>query len=167
MKKKHFIDSHKGATPIAVLSLMAIYGSWDNLTAWIYLATHGTYGLLWVLKSLSFPDKQWEEECGPGFGLYAWLGLTLYWITPWLIVHWNIQTPPWLMALAVSMFGVGVFLHFAADMQKHTALALRPGLITTGLWARCRNPNYFGELLIYVSFALLAEWWAWGSLAIL
>jgi steroid 5-alpha reductase family enzyme len=45
-------------------------------------------------------------------------------------------------------------------MQKHIALQLRPGrLITTGMVARCRNMNYFGELLIYLSFALLAMHW--------
>jgi protein-S-isoprenylcysteine O-methyltransferase Ste14 len=45
-------------------------------------------------------------------------------------------------------------------MQKHMWLKLRPGeLLTEGLWARVRNPNYFGELLIYLSFALLAMHW--------
>ena len=46
-------------------------------------------------------------------------------------------------------------------MQKHVSLALRPGtLFTGGLWARVRNPNYLGELLIYLSFAALAQHWA-------
>jgi steroid 5-alpha reductase family enzyme len=59
------------------------------------------------------------------------------------------------------MYAFGVFFHFASDMQKHISLQLRPGrLITTGLWSRCRNPNYFGELLIYLGFGLLAMHWA-------
>ena len=71
------------------------------------------------------------------------------------------HAPPWLLGLSVFVYGVGVFLHFAADMQKHTSLALRPGqLITTGLFARTRNPNYLGELLIYLSLAVLALHWA-------
>ena len=44
-------------------------------------------------------------------------------------------------------------------MQKHTALKLHPGLITNGLFALSRNPNYFGELLIYLGMALLALHW--------
>jgi protein-S-isoprenylcysteine O-methyltransferase Ste14 len=46
-------------------------------------------------------------------------------------------------------------------MQKHVSLRLRPGvLITEGLWGISRNPNYLGELCIYLSFALLALHWA-------
>jgi steroid 5-alpha reductase family enzyme len=37
------------------------------------------------------------------------------------------------------------------------SLKLNPGkLITTGLWKHLRNPNYFGELLIYSSFLILS-----------
>ena len=37
------------------------------------------------------------------------------------------------------------------------SLKFQPGkLITVGLWSRMRNPNYFGELLIYMSFVILS-----------
>ena len=42
-------------------------------------------------------------------------------------------------------------------MQR--ALRLRSGLIEDGLFARTRNPNYLGETLIYISFAILS--WHW------
>ena len=152
VKQKYFIDSHKAVTPLAILAMMAIYGQWDNPTAWVYLGLHGSYGILWVLKSRIFGDRQWEQPTGWGYGLVIWAGLTLYWIAPWLITSRDVHAPPWLLGLSVFVYAVGVFLHFAADMQKHTALALRPGqLITTGLFARTRNPNYLGELLIYLS----------------
>lgn len=160
MKQKYFIDSHKGVTGLAVLALMAIYGQWHNPTAWVYLGLHGAYGILWVLKSATFPDRQWEQRTGWGYGLVIWGGLTLYWVAPWLLTSRGVEAPPWLLGLCVFVYAAGVFLHFASDMQKHTALALRPGqLVTDGLWARTRNPNYLGELLIYLSFALLAMHW--------
>lgn len=160
MKQKHFIDSHKCATAPAVLLLMACFGRWENPTAWIYLALHGTYGVLWTLKSRIFPDKSWEKETGIGYGLVIWGALTLYWIAPYLITSRNIQAPPWYQALCISIYAFGVFLHFSADMQKHTALKLAPGrLITDSLMARSRNINYFGELLIYLGFGLLARHW--------
>jgi protein-S-isoprenylcysteine O-methyltransferase Ste14 len=161
VKQKYFIDSHKGVTPLAILAMIVIYGQWDNPTAWVYLGLHGSYGILWVLKSRIFGDRQWEQPTGWGYGLVIWAGLTLYWIAPWLITSRDVHAPPWLLGLSVFVYSVGVFLHFAADMQKHTALAFSPGqLITTGLFARTRNPNYLGELLIYLSFAVLALHWA-------
>jgi len=167
VKQKHFIDSHKGATSVAVLVMIAIYQRWDSPTAWTYLAIHGGYGIMWVLKSLSFPDKQWEQPCGIGYGLYIWGGLSLYWVTPWLIVSQGIEAPAWALGAIVAMYALGVFFHFASDMQKHISLQLRPGLITEGLWSRSRNPNYFGELLIYLSFALLAMQWMWVPMIVL
>jgi steroid 5-alpha reductase family enzyme len=86
--------------------------------------------------------------------------LSLYWVAPWMITSRDLEAPPWFLGLAISIYAFGVFLHFASDMQKHVHLASRPGvLLTDGLWARVRNPNYFGELLIYGGFTMLAMHW--------
>jgi protein-S-isoprenylcysteine O-methyltransferase Ste14 len=160
MKQKHFIDSHKAVTALFVLALIAVYGQWQNPTAWVYLALHGTYGILWAWKSRVFPDKNWERPATWRFALIAWGGLSVYWVAPWLLTWRAVQAPPWYLAVCISLWGFGVFLHFASDMQKHMWLRLRPGeLLTEGLWARVRNPNYLGELLIYLAFALLAMHW--------
>jgi steroid 5-alpha reductase family enzyme len=159
MRQKHFIDIHKGVTFVPVLLLMAIYDQWQNPTAWLYLALHGTYGILWVVKSRTFGDRQWQRKISIWFGLANWGALTLYWIAPWLLMSRQIEAPPWYLGLCATLYGFGVFFHFASDMQKHVALQYRPGLVQDGLWSRCRNPNYFGELLIYLSFGLLAMHW--------
>jgi len=169
VKLSQYIDLHKGVTFLAILALMAFYRQWDNPTAWVYLALHGTYGQLWVLKSRLFPDKNWEHRVSVWYGvLIAWGGLTLYWFPAWLVNAYGVQAPPWLPALAISLFSFGIFFHFAADMQKYTQLKLQPDrLITDGLFARVRNINYFGEFLVYFSFALLAvNWLAFIPLAI-
>lgn len=162
MKHKFYIDTWKGASALVVLALIAVYGEWDNAVAWVYLALHGTYGYLWVVKSRVFPDKSWERVVPLREGLVTWAGLSLYFVTPWLIVSGNANSvEPWFVALCISIFSVGVFFHFVADMQKHVSMQLRPGaLITEGLWGVVRNPNYFGELLIYLGFSLLAAHWA-------
>ena len=160
MKQKHFIDSHKGATAPAVFFLIWYFGQWDNATAWIYLAIHGTYGIMWVLKSAIFPDKTWEAKCSIWYGLYIWGGLSMYWISPWIIMSNAVENSSMYLGIIVAMFAMGVFFHYAADMQKHAYLTLNPGnLITDGLMAKCRNTNYFGELLIYLSFALMTQHW--------
>lgn len=161
MPRKFFIDSHKGVTFLAVLVMMAIFNQWQNPTAWIYLALHGTYGILWVLKSRIFPDKRWEQRVSVWRGLvYYWGGLTLYWVAPFLLTSRNVHAPAWMLGAVVGVFTFGVFLHYTSDMQKYTELRYNPDhLITDGLMARTRNINYFGELLIYAAFALLALHW--------
>ena len=143
-----------------VLFLIYLFGRWDNSTAWIYLALHGSYGMMWVLKSMIFPDKTWDAKCSIWYGLYIWAGLTLYWISPWIIMSFNVDNHSAYNGLCITLFAMGVFFHYASDMQKHTHMKLQPStLITDGMMARCRNTNYFGELLIYVSFALLSHHW--------
>ena len=160
MKQKHFIDIHKGATAPMVLILIWYFHQWENHTAWIYLALHGSYGIMWVLKSAIFPDKTWEAKCSIWYGLYIWGGLTLYWISPFIIMSTPVYNSPMYLGLIVAIFAMGVFFHYAADMQKHAHLKLKPGeLITDGLMSKCRNTNYFGEFLIYLSFALISKHW--------
>ena len=47
----------------------------------------------------------------------------------------------------------------AADAQKYFTLRVQRGLITDGVHAWIRHPNYLGEMMIYGSFALLV--WHW------
>lgn len=49
-----------------------------------------------------------------------------------------------------------------ADAQKFYTLKYKSGLISEGVFAYNRNPNYFGEICIYSAFALLTGVWsAW------
>ena len=160
MKQKHFIDSHKGATGPFILFLIYYFNQFENMNAWVYLALHGSYGVMWVLKSMIFPDKTWESKCSIFYGLYIWVGLTLYWASPWLITSGSVQSNPIFIACSIFIFSIGVFFHFSSDMQKHAHLKLNPeNLIQDGLMSKSRNMNYFGELLIYVSFAMLSHHW--------
>lgn len=162
MKLKNIIDFHKGSTSIFVLFLIYYYEQWNNATLWIYWSMHGSYGLLWCLKSLYFPDRQWEQSVSLGFGLLSSISLSLYWIAPIIIAtrSYELPLPPWYIASTIMLFSIGVFLHFSSDMQKHCYMTLRPSqLMTDGLWTRTRNPNYLGELLIYASFAMVACHW--------
>jgi steroid 5-alpha reductase family enzyme len=59
----------------------------------------------------------------------------------------------------------GVFLHFVSDAQKFFVLRLRKGLIEDGLFARTRNHNYLGEVVIYGGFALAS--WHWLPFVVL
>lgn len=158
MQLRHVINLHKGSTPLVVAGLMAAYGN-GTVGAWVYLALHGSYGLLWLLKDRIFPDRQWQQEVSWGQAIVGFGVLGLYWLAPLLLIATGAVPPPPLIGFAVAVNILGVFLHYVSDAQKHFTLQLRPGLIEDGFFARCRNTNYLGELLIYLSFALLAMHW--------
>jgi len=158
MKAKHFINLHKGLSFPFILTLMLIYQNF-NLGAWVYLALHGTYGLLWVLKSEIYPDKQWEQEISVGTGILGFVLVSLYWVAPFILISSGSQPPLPLVAAAISLNIIGVFLHYSSDAQKYYTLKYHSGLITEGFFARSRNTNYLGEVLIYGSFVMLVQHW--------
>ncbi|MGD2162298.1 MAG: DUF1295 domain-containing protein [Anaerolineales bacterium] len=160
MKMKIYINIFKGLTGIFILLMMIYFDAWRNQTAWVYLGLHGSYGVVWVLKSYYFPDRSWERKVSWLIGLGIWLALACYLIAPWLLISSGTQHAGWYLALCVALFVIGVLFHVASDMQKFTALKMKPEhLIQDGFFERIRNPNYFGELLIYGSYALLAYHW--------
>lgn len=158
MKPKHFINLHKGLTFPFILTLMFIYQNF-NFGAWVYLALHGTYGLLWLLKDQIYPDKQWEQEISVGTGILGLVSVSLYWVAPFILISSGSQPPLPLVAAAISLNIIGVFLAYTGDAQKYYTLKYRPGLITEGFFARSRNTNYLGEILIYGSLAMLVQHW--------
>ena len=58
---------------------------------------------------------------------------------------------------AVLVYALGLFLMIGADSQKFFTLQIKKGLLSTGFFSETRNPNYLGEIMIYLSFAILAE----------
>jgi len=159
MLLRYPVNAHKGLTGPLVVLLMLCYDNWST-AAWVYLALHGSYGFLWLFKERVFPDKQWARQVSAGYGLLAFAGLALYWIAPFLLISQHREPPGWMIGLAVALDMWGAVLHFGSDAQKYFTLKYRPGLITEGFFARCRNTNYLGELMIYSGFALLAMHWA-------
>jgi protein-S-isoprenylcysteine O-methyltransferase Ste14 len=158
MKLKHPINLHKGLTAPVILGMMAAYGNF-GLAPWVYLALHGTYGLMWLVKDAVYPDQQWENEASLGTVIGTFFSLGAYWLPPFLLISSGSEPPAAVMALAIATNIFGVLLHFGSDAQKYFTLKYRSGLITEGFFARCRNPNYLGEILIYLGFAILAQQW--------
>ena len=158
MKFKHPINFHKATTLIFVFALMVAYQNF-TLGPWVYLALHGTYGILWLLKDYIYPDKQWEQEIPIWQGIIGFCIVSLYWVAPYILISSGTEPPIPLVAAAISLNIFGVFLHYSSDAQKYYTLKYKSGLITEGFFARCRNTNYLGETFIYVSFAMLTQHW--------
>ncbi|HUP99074.1 MAG TPA: DUF1295 domain-containing protein [Aeromicrobium sp.] len=142
-----------------------------SAAAWIYLALHGTYGLVWFLKDIAFPDPSWQRRITILSGLNAFiLVLGLYWAFGWLLIsgHASQDYPlphgPW-FALCITMTMLGSVIMIAADAQKFFTLRVRRGLITDGMHRMIRHPNYTGEMMIYGGLALLV--WHWFPFLVL
>jgi len=156
---RHFINAHKMLTPFVVLSLMTYYNYWGVL-AWVYLGLHGTYCFLWMVKEYTFRDRRFEEGINPIAGfIFVFCILGAYWIAPYIIISNYLTAPNWLITLAIFITTLGIFYHYVSDAHKHAVLGIKKGLITNGLFSRSRNPNYFGEMLIYSGLAMLAQHW--------
>ena len=64
-----------------------------------------------------------------------------------------------LLFTAIAIHTWGITWMIAADCQKHFSLKYNRGLITEGVFAYTRNPNFLGEIMIYFAYALLAQHW--------
>tara|TARA_Y100000589_G_scaffold281075_1_gene277814 strand:+ start:371 stop:988 length:618 start_codon:yes stop_codon:yes gene_type:complete len=155
MKLNQIINLHKGLTPLVVITLMIIYDNYST-PAWIYLSLHGTYGILWLLKEKIFPDPYFKEEIGTFTSITGFILLGSYWIAPFILISSQKFVPNFIIALCISINIIGVFLHFASDSQKYFTLKIQKELITEGFFKNIRNTNYFGEILIYLSFSILS-----------
>jgi len=164
------INFQKAGTFFFVAWLMWFYQN-TSTAAYIYLAMHGSYGLVWLIKDLSFPDANWQKKITIGAGLVAFFGVLFwYWVIAWLLIS-EPQTPDYPMAddlwfaLCISICILGCVIMIAADAQKYYTLKYHKGLIVDGIHRYIRHPNYLGEMMIYGSFGLMA--WHWGAAVIL
>lgn len=159
MNESFYINLHKGLVIPVVVTLMWWYGN-GTLEMWIYLALHGTYSILWLLKQAWYPDKRFAVPRPAWIGVFfVFVPLASYYVAPFLLASRPVALPVPVIAGAISLYTFGIFFHYVGDAQKFFTLRARPGLIADGLYARTRNPNYFGEILIYSAFATLAAHW--------
>jgi protein-S-isoprenylcysteine O-methyltransferase Ste14 len=159
------INAYKILVSPIVLALMWYYHDW-SAAAFLYLGLHGTYTLLWLMKQAIFADKRFAQPIPLRIGVVTlFLPLTAYMIGPYLLISEHTVPPNWVFAAGPFLVLLGVFLHYVSDAQKFFVLQLRKGLIQDGLFARTRNPNYLGEVLIYAGFVLTA--WHWQPALVL
>ncbi|HEX3680963.1 MAG TPA: DUF1295 domain-containing protein [Bryobacteraceae bacterium] len=154
-----FINAHKILVIPVVLGLMLIFNNWST-EAFVYLALHGTYSLLWLMKQTYYPDRRFAEKVPVWIGiLFIFVPLAGYYIAPYLLISRHVTLPPYVFAIVIFLYVMGIFFHYVSDAQKFYTLRERKGLIEDGLFSRTRNPNYLGEISIYLSYAIMSMHW--------
>jgi protein-S-isoprenylcysteine O-methyltransferase Ste14 len=177
LKLAWVIDFQKLATIPLFGALIAWYHN-TSVAAWIYLGMQCTYGLVWLIKDLTFPDPNFHKRITIGAGIATFFSvLGWYWVFGWLLIS-GVSRPSYPLpdyiwfCLCVSLCIMGCVLMIAADAQKYFTLRIKRGLITDGMYRFIRHPNYLGEMMTYGSFALMVwHWlpflvlaWVWGGL---
>ncbi|GMI48273.1 hypothetical protein TrCOL_g8993 [Triparma columacea] len=162
----YIVNLQKCGTAFMCLYLMSVFDTFDHLPSWIYLSLHGTYGMLWCLKELIFPDPSWQRPATLLDHVVAFVGiLGPYWYMSYSINSNRTTCSMPVIALCVSVHTLGCVLMMASDSQKYFVLKAKKGLIEDGWFGYCRNTNYLGEMMIYGSYAAMAQdKIAWGIL---
>jgi steroid 5-alpha reductase family enzyme len=159
VKTATFINIHKALVTPVVLGLMYYFNNWST-EAFIYLAIHGTYSILWLIKDSLYADKRFEEKQPFLIGLiFIFLPLAGYYAAPYLLISRHVTLTPPLTALVLVLYIFGIFLHYVSDAQKFYTLQNKKGLIEDGLFKYTRNPNYLGEIMIYSAYAIMSLHW--------
>lgn len=152
------INVAKGLT-IALLIAFAVGFGIHDFRQLLYLCLHISYCLWWLLEQWLFPQRRqlFHEPIGwVGFaavllivgGFYALPGLLAF-MNP---VPLSFTTA----AIALVLYMFGSLLNTSADVQKLTAKQYGVGLVQDNVWRFSRNINYFGDLLRYLSFSVVA-----------
>ena len=172
LKVAHVINIQKVGMPFFLAYMAYSHGN-DSEAMWTYGIMHGSYGLLWFLKHCAFPDSTFEQYQTIGSAIFLWVLLGAYCVPAYLLstgrcYHLDIETQQWEEPSKTRRYGsilmyiLGICLTLASDCQKTMTLKFvnkRPFLISSGLFAYTRNPNYLGEILLYSSFATLTNHW--------
>jgi len=166
---------------LATIPLLAIFiFKYHNFSAaaWIYMAMQSSYGLVWIIKDLAFPDPSFQKPATIGAAIATLITvLGWYWVFGWLLIS-GIAKPKYPLpdyawfSLCISLCILGCAIMIASDAQKYFTLRFKRDLITNGMYRFIRHPNYLGEMMIYGSFALMVwHWlpfvvlaWIWGGL---
>jgi len=162
----YIINFQKAGSLPLCLALMTFYDNW-SMTAVVYTISHGSYGILWIMKHFIFRDRNWDVPTTiMGTVLSFAMVLGPYWMMPYAVISRTVpESSPLRLIIAATIYVVGAAIMMCADCQKHFVLKAKRGLITDGFFGLVRHPNYLGEIMIYSGFALIVNHpYAWAHL---
>jgi protein-S-isoprenylcysteine O-methyltransferase Ste14 len=140
-----------------------IYFDNYSIGCWMYLALHGSYGISWIIKDMTFPDRAFQAKIKIGSAIILVFLLAAYLLAGYQIASRIADNEPSLQRIIVAfyIYSFGLFLMIGSDLQKYYIMKYRQknSLIDNGFFKLTRNPNYLGEVMIYYSFAIIVQRW--------
>ena len=120
------VNIQKGLTLPLMLFLMWYFQNY-SIGCWVYAALHGSYGIIWVMKDMVFPDKGFRRNMDP-IGTILLTGvLGAYYYIPYLMVSGqaNQNPSPIRIFFCIKMYVFGVLLMVLSDLQKYIRLEFK------------------------------------------
>jgi protein-S-isoprenylcysteine O-methyltransferase Ste14 len=152
------INIAKILTVILLVAFTFTYGIHD-IRQVIYLCLHISYCSWWLLEQLFFPQRRqmFSEKVGIVGFIFSLLFVGVLYALPGYLAFTN-PVPISMLAtgIALPLFIFGTLINTAADVQKLTAKQYGATLVRDNIWRLSRNINYFGDLLRYLSFSIVA-----------
>ena len=112
------INLQKVGMPFYLAGLMWYFDNWSP-TMCLYAVMHGSYGLLWYLKHLAFPDKTYGQTCTVACALVCWVTLLGPYMVPGYLLAAGFcgkETPSLVRTYgSLLMYILGVCLTVSAD----------------------------------------------------
>lgn len=152
------INVAKILTIVLLVAFSFIYSIHDTRQV-IYLCLHISYCSWWLLEQWLFPQRRqmFSEEVGIIGFIFSLFFVGVLYALPGYLAFTN-SAPLSITAtfIALPLFIFGTLINTAADVQKLTAKQYNAGLVRDNIWRLSRNINYFGDLLRYLSFSVVA-----------
>lgn len=152
------INTAKVITIVCLVAFAVVFGIQDFRQV-IYLCLHISYCLWWLLEQWFYPQRQqiFNEPIGVSrFILVLFFVGFLYALPGYLAFTNPVPLSMTATAIALPLYTFGTLINATADVQKLTAKQYGAGLVRDGIWRFSRNINYFGDLLRYLSFSVVA-----------
>ena len=153
------INIAKMITIAIVIGLIAIVGISDQRQI-LYACMHISYCVWWLVEQRIYPERRtflFQEKVGPVGLISAILIIGVFYSLPAFLAFFNpIPLTIAATATAIPLFYFGSLINTSADVQKMTAKTLGRDLVSDGIWSKIRHVNYSGDLMRYLSFAVIA-----------
>ncbi len=158
------INTAKILTIVCLISFAVVFGVQDMRQV-IYLCLHISYCAWWLLEQWFYPARKqlFNEPVGVLGFIFSLVVVGLLYALPGYLAFINpVPLSLTTAAFALPLYIFGSLINTTADVQKLTAKQGGATLVSDGIWRFSRNINYFGDLMRYLSFSVVAgSFWAY------
>ncbi|QIR39871.1 DUF1295 domain-containing protein [Tolypothrix sp. PCC 7910] len=147
------------AMPIAWLVMFTIIFGIQDWRQVIYLCLHVSYCLWWLIEQWFYPQRKelFNQPVGASGFIFILLFVGVFYVMPGYLAFINpVPLSMTTASIALLLYIFGSLINASADVQKLTAKQFSAGLVRDNIWRFSRNINYFGDLLRYLSFSVVA-----------